>query len=224
MNARVKMIAIAAVASLAGSAASADVVSGLFNTGVDASGVALVGGDGTLDPHYLVGTSDLPGVNPGDPILTYYNGAYVADDADSRWVSYSGSPFAGVGNFTAQTTFDLTGFDPLTAVITGDWGVDNEGEIFLNGVSTGITLTGIVADNFNVLHSFTISSGFVAGINTLSFAVFDGGSPAAVRLDNALLTADPLAVGVPEAATWAMMIAGFGLVGAAMRRRVALAA
>lgn len=30
--------------------------------------------------------------------------------------------------------------------------------------------------------------------------------------------------GVPEAATWAMMIAGFGLVGGAMRRRVAVAA
>jgi hypothetical protein len=30
--------------------------------------------------------------------------------------------------------------------------------------------------------------------------------------------------GVPEAATWAMMIAGFGMVGAAMRRRTALTA
>nr|WP_255696745.1 PEPxxWA-CTERM sorting domain-containing protein [Sandaracinobacteroides sayramensis] len=30
--------------------------------------------------------------------------------------------------------------------------------------------------------------------------------------------------GVPEAATWALMIAGFGLVGVASRRRRALAA
>ncbi len=43
-----------------------------------------------------------------------------------------------------------------------------------------------------------------------------GGIPAGlgVRLDSA----------VPEPATWAMMIAGFGLVGAAVRRRVAIAA
>jgi len=70
-----------------------------------------------------------------------------------------------------------------------------------------------------VLHAFTITSGFIDGVNTLSFVNFDAGSPAAVRVDNAILTAS-----VPEAATWAMLIAGFGLTGAAMRRRrVALA-
>jgi hypothetical protein len=35
-------------------------------------------------------------------------------------------------------------------------------------------------------------------------------------LDNVKLTVD---AGVPEPAAWAMMLAGFGLVGAAMRRR-----
>ena len=71
-----------------------------------------------------------------------------------------------------------------------------------------------------MLHSFTINSGFVAGVNTLTFAVFDGGSPAAVRLDNVVLTA----TAVPDAATWTLMIAGFAMVGATLRRRTALTA
>jgi hypothetical protein len=45
-------------------------------------------------------------------------------------------------------------------------------------------------------------SGYNAGIDNLSFDVVDAVAP-----------------GVPEPATWAMMIAGFGLIGAAMRRK-----
>ena len=39
----------------------------------------------------------------------------------------------------------------------------------------------------------------------------------------AVTGADAAVLGVPEPATWMMMIGGFGLVGAAMRRRAKLA-
>jgi hypothetical protein len=42
----------------------------------------------------------------------------------------------------------------------------------------------------------------------------DGG-----RIVDATFNLAPAAGGVPEAATWAMMLGGFGAVGAAMRRR-----
>lgn len=212
---RMNIIAAAAFAALASTSANAVVVTGLYNTGLGVGGAALGAGDGQQDANYFVTAATLPGVNPGDPTFTYKNVAYAAENAGSRWISYSGSPFAGVGGFTISTNFDLTGYDPASAVISGDWGVDNDGEIFLNGVTTGITLTGSNTANFNVLHAFSITSGFVSGVNTLSFVNFDSGSPAAVRLDNAVLTANA----VPEAATWVMLIAGFGLTGAVMRRR-----
>lgn len=42
---------------------------------------------------------------------------------------------------------------------------------------------------------------------------------AGIAYDNVRLDATPLAAGVPEPSTWAMMIAGFGLTGALLRRR-----
>ncbi len=41
----------------------------------------------------------------------------------------------------------------------------------------------------------------------------------AFGVDNVGFTVDPVTSAVPEATTWAMMIAGFGLVGASLRRR-----
>ncbi len=67
-------------------------------------------------------------------------------------------------------------------------------------------LSNIGQQNF-VHYSFTVN----AGANpTLTFGFFN--PPAYYNLDNVTVQ------GVPEAATWAMLIAGFGLVGAAARR------
>ena len=213
-------LTVATLAALASTGASAAVVSGLYNTGVGAGGVALAAGDGQTDGNYTLIAGSIPGVTTGAPAQTYYNGAYAAENSGSRWISYSGSPFSGAGTVSVTTTFDLTGYKANTASLSGLWGVDNDGEIFLNGVSTGITLLGSNTSSFNILHNFSIGAGFVAGINTLTVAVLDSGNPAAVRFDGLSLTADA----VPEPASWMMLIAGFGLVGAASRRRSAVVA
>lgn len=62
-----------------------------------------------------------------------------------------------------------------------------------------------------------------AGIQSVSF----GGTSATVGFDNFefnTVTAVPLTGGVPEPASWALMITGFGLAGAALRRRRTLTA
>ena len=59
-----------------------------------------------------------------------------------------------------------------------------------------------------------------AGSFTIGFAT-DSADNIGPLLDNVLVTQAP---GVPEPASWAMLIAGFGLVGAARRRKAALAA
>ncbi len=50
-------------------------------------------------------------------------------------------------------------------------------------------------------------------MNHLQFVVFDYGPPTALRVDDLQGTAGA----VPEPAAWALMIAGFGGVGAALR-------
>lgn len=60
--------------------------------------------------------------------------------------------------------------------------------------------------------------GFELEVASLDASLFDGLSFDEVELARADLY-DPIAGGVPEPATWAMMIAGFGLAGAALRRR-----
>ena len=162
--------------------------------------------------------------------ITYEHPAYVDGDADSKWISGrdDGQTGAPSSHTTYRTTFSLTGLNPFTASISGFWGTDNEGEIFLNGVTTGIKLFGNVDGvldggdfgNFDHLTAFSITSGFVSGLNTLDFVILDTGPPSAMRVDNLAGTA---AV-VPEPATWALMILGFGSAGAVLRRRRGVAA
>jgi hypothetical protein len=75
------------------------------------------------------------------------------------------------------------------------------------------------ANNFSLMQTY--SGSFVAAgtTSTVSFTNFSFADGTDVALDNVSVTL------VPEAATWAMMIIGFGLVGAvSRRRRIAVAA
>jgi len=106
-----------------------------------------------------------------------------------------------------RLTFDLTGLDPSTAHITGSWGVDNYGQIELNGSTVGIgsgalNLPNINGGqgNFNVFHSFALTNGFVAGINSIDILATDQGNPGAINVTNLVGTAQPLS-SVPEPST-----------------------
>jgi hypothetical protein len=98
---------------------------------------------------------------------------------------------------------------------------DVDGSLFdpagyvLNGVYTQLTVDGTP---FNAVQSGTFSLSLTAGDEFGFYVESDDGN-----LGRGILAFG--IAGVPEASTWAMMIAGFGLVGfAARRRRVALAA
>lgn len=143
----------------------------LFNTGVADNGTLLPAG--AVDPHYqLIFSSDPRYPGPDARVPSPIDTAWLPNGPDSQWIAPRPEyPSVQGGIYIYQTTFDLTGLDPYTAVIVGQWATDNDAEIFLNGVSTGI-ITPFVG--FTQFYPFTIDSGFVEGVNTLEFVVNNG--------------------------------------------------
>ncbi|MFH2066756.1 MAG: VPLPA-CTERM sorting domain-containing protein [Pseudomonadota bacterium] len=187
----------------AGNAASAP-IGGLMNTGVDAMGVVLA--SGSMEINYANTFSAVVNPTPGSP-------SWVSAPGDAEWIGPDGG--GAEGSFLYTLTFDLSGLDPSTAIITGNWSIDNTGEIYLNGVWTGVELTS--ATSFSTLHSFTINSGFVEGLNTLIFDVTNAGSgsPTGLIVSGMSGTADPVPI---PAAMW---LFGSGLIGLiSIRRRL----
>ena len=145
-------------------------IPGLYNTGVDDSGVVLSDG---ADPHYAMTVSPEGTPGPATAITSPPSPPWIQQTASSRWigpnvVGGNGEP----GVYTFETTFDLTGLDASSAVITGLWSVDNAGaDILLNGNPTGNVQVG----SFIELTPFSISAAegdvFLPGLNTLSFSV-----------------------------------------------------
>ncbi len=97
-----------------------------------------------------------------------------------------------------------------------------------NNFGTLLTLKGLKADNSIVtanlvvtaFHSapyhFTALPGSFAGLQSVTFEVAGGASGSVSQLDNISVNQS---VAVPEPATWAMMIMGFGAAGSVLRRR-----
>ncbi len=188
-------------------------IPGLFNTGVDDNGDPLPGG--AVDLHYVLA------VNPdggGTDALVQQNlpAAWLPNRADSQWIGpQSDTSASSGGEYLYEATFDLTGFYPATAEITGMWASDNAGlEILLNGsvVHAGNAQYGTLA-------SFTIPVGspFVEGINTLAFRVNNAGTGyTGLRIEDLAGTA----VKVPEPSSLALFaLAALGLLAFVPRRR-----
>jgi hypothetical protein len=168
------------VACVEGEVASVAAGPSFYNTGVDKNNQQLSGG--SLDPHYQMRQVS-GGAYTGNPNWT----SAVAMDtsitwsqwntpSDARWIYVADAANLGQdwGTYEFVTTFDLTGYDPATAVLAGKWALDQYGTIYLNG-----NLVATLPDQNwnNNLTSFNLTSGFLPGTNTLTFSVRfpDGG-------------------------------------------------
>jgi uncharacterized repeat protein (TIGR01451 family) len=177
------------VPRLPGQAGPAGVVAlVVYNTGVGDDGALLP--DGTVDPHYrLVQSPDLAFPGPDARVAVssgWPYGQWAEDGPDSKWISPRPDIAEGNsgGTYIYRTTVDLTGLDPTTAVIAGQWATDNDGlDILLNGNSTGNqNYPGL---HFGTFAPFTTTNGFSAGTNTLDFIVHQSGAgtPTGLRVE-----------------------------------------
>lgn len=158
----------------------ADPIPGLFNTGVDNLGVLLA--NGTVDPHYTLTVSADPIDTGPSAFVVTPNGfpfpPWIAQGPNSKWIAPKTDQSVGnnFGSYVYRITFSLAGFDPATATISGQYSTDNNGiDVLINGMSTGQT-TPLTA--YSAFFPLSITSGFVAGVNTIDFVLFnDPGSP-----------------------------------------------
>ncbi len=152
-------------------------IPGLLNTGVDANGTLL--SSGTVDPHWtLVESADSAAPGPAAYVVVgsgFPIPPWLENGPDSRWIAPQANQSSGnrPGDYLYRLTFDLTGLEPATAVVRFRWSSDNTGtDVRLNGHSTGIGYDG----NFGAFSAdFTLTEGFIEGLNTLDFVVNNAG-------------------------------------------------
>lgn len=173
-----------------------------------------------LDADRALGTV-LSGTNAALFGAVFTNGlgsaitALTFDFAGEQWRSVVGAAdrldfqyrLSG-GNIDTGTWIDVNSLDIL-AVVTGATGAVN-GNLAANRALYNATIGGL-----NIAAGQSFAFRFV----DVDFAP---GADAGLALDDVTLTATTgVAPAVPEPATWATMVAGFGLLGGALRRRSA---
>ncbi|WP_036307749.1 PEP-CTERM sorting domain-containing protein [Methylophilus sp. 5] len=208
------LVLVAAMGLASVNAYAVDIV-GLYNTGASFSA-------GAQDTNYAlssttttVGSNGYVTANGSFPLA----GNWLANTATSSWLTPTASQGETLdpsvdGLYTWTTTFDLTGYDAASASFNAQFAADNSAIVYLNGNQIG------TSSGFSSWSTFSATAGnFVAGVNTLSFVVTnqaqDFGNPTGLRVE--FLTSNVATV--PEADTYALMLAGFGLMGLVARRK-----
>lgn len=203
----------------------------------------------TVPSVYSTGINDFYNPLSGDSLDFHYqlisvpagsgfgNGTYLANVADAkvsgwansgtsaRWIApatdiSSMTSLKATGQYIYETKFNLDRFEANTAEISGLWAVDDSSDgILINDVPIGFARTG--TSEFSTLQPFSITSGFLPGINSLKFIVnnlpgSDSINPTGL-LVSMTATATPLVI-VPEPLSIVSMIGGLTLLIIARKR------
>ena len=164
-------------------------ITDLYNTGVDNDRAVL--GDSSADSHYILTSS--PAGTAAPPAVTTPNMdlppiGWIANTSTARWIGpNTASAYGPIGDYVYKTTFTLPGFS--SASIAGHLSVDdNVTDILINGVSIGIPAP---LGSWGSISLFSITKGFIVGLNTIEFKINSIGGPTGLRVDNIVGTYTP---------------------------------
>jgi hypothetical protein len=177
--------------------------------------------DVVLD-YYNSGAGPFPGPYGGTfgpgisnfPVPVSTSVVLGADGPNPDFLSLPTGSYVTVG-FLDETVFDTAGND----IFIQEVGASGErASVYVSSDNVNFTFLGIAQDD--VTTAFDLASiGYASQVKSVKIAGLDafGGSPG---FDVANVQAVAFVrSGVPEPATWAMMVSGFGVAGVALRRR-----
>lgn len=215
---------IAAALTLTGTAASAQSYNVATHFGAPVFSYGSGNGGSTFNPFGPITTcgTNLRCAGPGAPdflkndgTTPHYSSTLIVQPGTLH--THTGPSTDSILRFTAAIAgnYDISGAWTREDVTTrGDGTI---GRIYLG--STLLSSTIITTTSYNVANSFTLTSIALNVGDTLDFVLNNNGS---YDYDSTALAATislPTVAAVPEPATWAMMIGGFGMAGGAMRRK-----
>jgi hypothetical protein len=188
-----------------------------FATGQDGSGNVQLSGN-SLDANWKESNANNPQNPPSSYVVASDNadwggGGWFANGSNSSWIAPNPNDATGNGNFTLTYTFDLTGYDLNTVAFQNlRWSIDDGGYVQLNGHTEASLSSG----NWGSFHAFSIPvSDLVQTVNTLTITSTGSDN----LLEGARLEGTLSVSPIPEPETYAMLLAGLGLVGFIARRR-----
>ncbi len=160
--------------------------------------------NGAIDSHYTITSNSGNGSQAAyvAPLSAVYGNSWYADSTSSSWITPTAdgaTSFPDTASFNYTTTFDLSGLDPNTYVLFGQIAADDQATISLNGQIVGVDQDSQAWNHFS---AFTIGSGFLPGLNTLTFDVANTGG-GATGLNVALSGVD-----TPEPSSVALLALG----------------
>ena len=147
---------------------------------------------------------------------------WIANTSTSKWLTPTANQAQTYdpsvnGTYRWTLSFDLTGFDASTALLSGRWAADNTGSLFLNGTQIS-QIAAPIEGHASWTNIAQVNTGFLAGANVLEFVVTNVGNP----------TGNPTGLraefvssvsAIPEPQTYVMLLAGLGAIGFCVRRR-----
>lgn len=170
------------------------------------------------------GPTDSVGLSRGLGLAACCGGTGSPSSLLNQYISFGGGN-SGVDDSSISQTFSTTASNYVVFFDVGAFGGEQiiTGTAFdtvTNAVLGSLTVTRAGGMNFDSMFN-TYSFAFDSAGNNVRLSFTAAGSSTNGRdalLDNVSVIGEAVAA-VPEPGTWAMMIGGFGLVGAGMRRR-----